>query len=477
MNYPALITLIVYAVVLFGVGIWASRRARTQEDYLLAGRTLGPVVAGIAYAASSSSAWVLLGYSGFVYAIGPSALWMLPGIFCGYLVAWFWAGPVLQLSSREKNHLTLTDFMTEYAGPVTGKWIRILSSLMIAFLFSYFVASQFQGAGIAFDDLFGTGLPAGVLLGGAIILAYTLLGGFLAVSLIDTLQGLLMACVAIVLPAFAFYAAGGLAGIGETLAAAPSSYVDGFGGRTGWIAAGFATGLMATGIGALGQPHLMAWIMATRSRKARLTGAGIATGWAVLVYSGMCILGLSARAIFGADAPAEGVFFKLAGELLPGAFAGIIVAATLSAIMSTVDSQLLVVGGSISHDLGLSRLLGGRDVLVSRLAILVVCLAAVGITLAFPATIFDRTLFAWTALGASFGPTVAARALKLRPSGLIVLVSILLGFVSSIAYEFWLEAGPGSVFARLVPWGLAIVPFALVKIFPATQSGPRVQAG
>ena len=112
MNYPALITLIVYAVVLFGVGIWASRRARTQEDYLLAGRTLGPVVAGIAYAASSSSAWVLLGYSGFVYAIGPSALWMLPGIFSGYLVVWFWAGPVLQLSSREKNHLTLTDFMT-----------------------------------------------------------------------------------------------------------------------------------------------------------------------------------------------------------------------------------------------------------------------------------------------------------------------------------------------------------------------------
>ena len=467
MNLPALFTLILYAAVLFGVGIWASRRAKTQEDYLLAGRTLGPIVAGIAYAASSSSAWVLLGYSGFVYAVGPSALWMLPGIFGGYLAVWLWAGPILQSSSLVKNHLTLTDFMTEYAEPISAKWIRVLSSLMIAFLFSYFVASQFQGAAIAFDDLFGMGMPMGVVLGGTIILIYTMLGGFLAVSVIDTLQGLLMACVAIILPAFAFYAAGGIAGISDVMSAGPSSYVDGFGGRTGWIAAGFATGLMATGMGTLGQPHLMAWIMATRSAKARRTGAGIATGWAILVYFGMAVLGLSARTIFGADAPAEGVFFKLASELLPGAFAGIIAAATLSAIMSTVDSQLLVVGGSISHDLGLSRLLVGRDVLVSRLAILVVCLAAVGITLAFPATIFDRTLFAWTALGASFGPTVAARALKLHPSGGIVLASIILGFGASIVYEFWLEAGPGSVFARLVPWVLAVLPFALIGRFPA----------
>ena len=467
MNLPALFTLILYAAVLFGVGIWASRRAKTQEDYLLAGRTLGPIVAGIAYAASSSSAWVLLGYSGFVYAVGPSALWMLPGIFGGYLAVWLWAGPILQSSSLVKNHLTLTDFMTEYAEPISAKWIRVLSSLMIAFLFSYFVASQFQGAAIAFDDLFGMGMPMGVVLGGTIILIYTMLGGFLAVSVIDTLQGLLMACVAIILPAFAFYAAGGIAGISDVMSAGPSSYVDGFGGRTGWIAAGFATGLMATGMGTLGQPHLMAWIMAARSAKARRTGAGIATGWAILVYFGMAVLGLSARTIFGADAPAEGVFFKLASELLPGAFAGIIAAATLSAIMSTVDSQLLVVGGSISHDLGLSRLLVGRDVLVSRLAILVVCLAAVGITLAFPATIFDRTLFAWTALGASFGPTVAARALKLHPSGGIVLASIILGFGASIVYEFWLEAGPGSVFARLVPWVLAVLPFALIGRFPA----------
>ena len=91
-NLPALITLLVYSAVLFGVGLWAAQRAKSQEDFLLGGRSLGPWVAGLAYAASSSSAWVLLGFSGFVYIAGPSALWMVPGIIAGYAAVWLWAG-------------------------------------------------------------------------------------------------------------------------------------------------------------------------------------------------------------------------------------------------------------------------------------------------------------------------------------------------------------------------------------------------
>lgn len=474
-NISAFVTLIAYGIVLFGIGLWAARKAKSQEAFLLGGRNLGPWVAGLAYAASSSSAWVLLGFSGFVYSAGPSATWMIPGILVGYGVVWLWAGPILQSASRDRGHLTLTDFLAEDAKPAMARGIRIAASLMIAFCFSYYVASQFQGAGVAFDGLFGTGLTTGVLIGAAIILAYTFLGGFLAVSLIDTLQGLLMAVVAVILPATAFIAAGGFEGLAIVLAQSDTAYMDIFGGRAGWVALGFVVGLFATGFGALGQPHLIAWIMAARDRKARVTGASIAIGWGALVYTGMAVLGLSARAIFGAEAPAEGVFFELADQLLPVVFGGIIAAATLSAIMSTVDSQLLVAGAAISHDLGLAKLLGGRDVLVSRLAILAVCIAAVTITLCLPATIFDRTLFAWTALGASLGPTVVARALKFRPRGAAVLASILIGFGLSIAYEFWFPVGPGAIWARTVPWlgaGLPILLSVLVaKPSPKTASG------
>lgn len=472
-NLPALITLIGYAVLLLGVSVWAARQVRSEaSSFLLGGRSLGPLVSGLAYAASSSSAWVLLGYSGFVYSTGPSALWMIPGILLGYGAVWLFAGPVLQAASRDKDQLTLTAFLTETAGPRVTRLIQIAATLMIAFCFSYYIASQFQGAGVAFDDLFGIGMTGGILLGAVIILAYTFAGGFLAVSVINTVQGVIMMLVAIALPLLAFSAAGGVGGIAGALDEAPAGYLSPFGGRAGWIAAGFILGMTATGFGALGQPHLISWIMAARDTKARVMGAGVAIGWGAVVYAGMAVLGLSGRALFGADAPAEGIFFKLAGDLLPGILSGIVAAAILSAIMSTVDSQLLVASGAISHDLGAARLMGGRTVLATRLAMLAVSVIAVGLTLALPATIFDRTLFAWSALGASFGPVVVLRAFGLRPGGPEVLASILAGFVTSLAYEFFLDSGPGAVWARTMPWFAAVAALMLARIVAAQHKEP-----
>ena len=463
-NLPALITLLAYAALLIGVSVWAGRRARTEGAFLLGERSLGPVVSGLAYAASSSSAWVLLGYSGFVYATGLSALWMIPGILMGYAAVWLFAGPVLQRASRDKDQLTLTAFLAETAGPGMARAIQASATGIIAFCFSYYIASQFQGAGVAFDDLFGTGMRGGILLGAVIILAYTFAGGFLAVSVINTVQGFVMMLVAILLPLLAFHAAGGAGGIALALEDAPPDYLSAFGGRGGFVALGFVTGLTATGFGALGQPHLISWIMAARDTKARISGAVVAIGWGAVVYAGMAVLGLSGRALFGADAPAEGVFFKLAGDLLPAILAGIVAAAILSAIMSTVDSQLLVASGAISVDLGAGRLLGGRDVLATRVAMVVVSVVAVALTLALPATIFERTLFAWTALGASFGPAVVVRALGYRLEGVAVLASILSGFALSLAYEFVLESGPGAVWARTIPWVVAFLALVLTGI-------------
>lgn len=467
-NTAALITLVAYSGLLLLIGLRAARRTNSESDYLLGGRNLGPVVSGLAYAASTSSAWVLIGFSGFVYAVGSSALWMVPGILAGYAAVWLFAGPVLQRASREKGHLTLTDFLSEGASPVMDRAIRWLVTGLILFCFSWYVAAQFQGAGQALNDLFGTGLTTGVLIGAGIILVYTLVGGFLAVSLIDTVQGLLIALVAILLPIPAWMAA-------REAAFEPSlfdaAYMDPAGGREGWIAIGFVVGLAATGFGALGQPHLAAWVMAARDHKARLIGAGVAIGWGAVVYAGMAVLGLSARAIFGADAPAEGVFFNLATNLLPEILAGVIAAAVLSAIMSTVDSQLLVAGAAIGHDLCRPPSALAQDSsLASRLAVLGVCIAAVLVTLFLPSSIFDRVLFAWTALGGSLGPVVVARALGLRLSGAAVFSAILLGFVTAVLFEFILAPGPGGVWVRTLPWLAGAVVLAIAHLMrPRTR--------
>ncbi|MEM7327663.1 MAG: sodium/proline symporter [Pseudomonadota bacterium] len=477
-NLPALITLLIYSGVLFGIGFWAARRMKSQEDFLLGGRSLGPWVAGLAYAASSSSAWVLLGFSGFVYVAGPSALWMVPGIIAGYAVVWLWSGPILQSSSRAANQLTLTEFLAQYASNDMAKWIRILASILIAICFSFYVAGQFQGAGIAINDLFATGFAPGVLIGALVILAYVFLGGFLAVSITDTIQGLLMAIVAIVLPAVALVEAGGFGGLGQAMAASSPAYGDVVGGRTGFAALGFVLGLSATGFGALGQPHLVAWIMATKDRSARIKGAMVAMTWAALVFAGMAILGLSGRAILGSDAAPESVFFSLADNLLPGVMAGIVAAATLSAIMSTVDSQLLVAGGAVSHDLGLGRAFGGRQVLVSRLAILGVCVIAILLTFLAPSSIFQRILFAWVALGAAFGPIVVARTLGLKPSGAVVLSAMATGFGLAVAYEVgWIGSGPGAMWKTIGPWVGAFVAMSLVGLLGKSRLSHELGLG
>ena len=452
-NLDALITLIIYSAGLVGIGFWASKNAQSEDAFILADRSLGSVVAGLAYAASTSSAWVLLGFSGFVYAIGPSAMWMVPGILAGYAVVWFWSGKVLQEDTAEHDHLTLTDFVSQHTdSPTIGRLIRIAASLIIAFSFSWYIAAQLQGAGQAFNDLFDSSLALGVVIGAALILVYTFLGGFVAVSIVDTVQGALIGIVAVILPAIAFFHVGGFPAFSEMLAEAPPSFSSAFGDRAGLAALGFVIGLSATGFGALGQPHLVAWIMAARDKRARIEGGAIACAWGAVVYTGMCVLGLAARIMFGEIGVSEGVFFGSATELLPGIFAGIVAAATLSAIMSTVDSQLLVAGAALSHDLGLARLAPKRKVLISRLAIILVCIAAVGVTLLLPSSIFERVLFAWVALGATFGPIVVARTIGWTPRNGYLLASMLTGFFLSLALTFLLASGPGGIWTTIAPW-------------------------
>ena len=452
-NLDALITLIIYSAGLVGIGFWASKNAQSEDAFILADRSLGSVVAGLAYAASTSSAWVLLGFSGFVYAIGPSAMWMVPGILAGYAVVWFWSGKVLQEDTAEHDHLTLTDFVSQHTdSPTIGRLIRIAASLIIAFSFSWYIAAQLQGAGQAFNDLFDSSLALGVVIGAALILVYTFLGGFVAVSIVDTVQGALIGIVAIILPAIAFFHVGGFSAFSEMLAEAPPSFSSAFGDRAGLAALGFVIGLSATGFGALGQPHLVAWIMAARDKRARIEGGAIACAWGAIVYTGMGVLGLAARIMFGESGVNEGVFFGSATELLPGIFAGIVAAATLSAIMSTVDSQLLVAGAALSHDLGLARLAPKRKVLISRLAIILVCVAAVGVTLLLPSSIFERVLFAWVALGATFGPIVVARTIGWTPRNGYLLTSMLTGFFLSLALTFLLASGPGGIWTTIAPW-------------------------
>lgn len=448
-----LATLIAYKAALIAIGLWASRRMHDEADFLIGGRGLGPIVAGLSYAASTSSAWVLLGFSGFVYTVGLSALWMVPGILLGYVVVWMWFGPRLRAEAAERGHVTLTDFLAGGSGASAKRAIAVVASALILFCFVFYVAAQFQAAGRAFAETFGIGITESVLIGAAIVVVYALLGGFWAVSVTDTLQGLVMAGVALLVPAAALIAAGGPAEVWRTLeATAPPGFLDPTGGRVGLVFAGFALGIFSVGLGTYGQPHLLNRLMAVRSDGARRAGFAIAFGWAVAVYTGMTVLALAGRALAPDLGNAENIFYRMTTDLLPAMVAGVVIAAILSAVMSTVDSILLAAAGAVSHDLGLARRRPQTELTVARVVMALIAGAAVVMTLTIPATIFERVLFAWSALGAAFGPIVVARVCGVEPKAWAIVAAMVIGFALTAAFNQVLPSGPGAIGERLLPW-------------------------
>lgn len=458
-----ILTLALYFTGLVVIGAWASRRTANNEDFFLGGRQLGPWVAAISYASSASSAWTLLGLSGAAYIMGPSVIWVALGSCTGMLVAWFWIGPRLQAHSRERRQLTVTDFLVGEARGAFRDAIVIVASAIIILTFVFYVAAQFQGAGNTFASTFEMSSASAVLLGAAIIMTYTLLGGFWAVSVTDTVQGLLMAVTAVLLPGAALLAVGGPAGLAEGLRdTGVPDYLSWTGGASGAVALLVIGGGLGIGFGTYGQPHLLVRFMALRDVRALRQARAITIGWYAIVFTGMCLLGLAGRVLVpGAENP-ETVFFTLTTELFPPVLGAILLAAVLSAIMSTADSQLLVAASAVAHDLNPRREDGRSSLWRSRAAIVLIVVAAVLVALFLPERIFSRVLFAWNALGAAFGPVVFLRLAGRAPSPGGVLASMLAGFTFSVLF-YLLPNAPGDALERLAPFFIALLVAALVR--------------
>src|SRR5690606_23747509 len=275
---------------------------------------------------------------------------------------------------------TLTEFL---AGPdAHGGWPRrvvVLASVVVLFSFTFYIAAQFQAAGNAFASAFDLEMHTAVMIGAAVVLLYTLLGGFWAVSVTDTLQGLVMALTALMLPIAAVIAAGGPGAVLAALAAqGPSA-----GGppTSGIAAAGFVLGTLGIGLGYPGQPHVVNRFMALRDPRALRDGKIIAIAWAVIIYAGMLTVGLAARALYGGVLADEQVLFEVTTRLFAPVVSGIMIAAVLSAIMSTADSQLLVAASSVSHDLPRR---GRGSLRISRLVVAAISVLAVVVAVVLP---------------------------------------------------------------------------------------------
>ena len=451
----------IYTLLIVAVGVVTGRQAgKDDESYFLGGRSLGPWVAALSASASSESGWLTLGLVGWAFGSGASALWILPGVLLGYLFNWTVLAGRLRTESERLGAITLPDYLSfrfgervrggEGAAPV----VRLLAVLVILVAMWMYVAAQFAAAGKAFEAAFGIDYLFGVGIGAAIVLAYTVIGGFRAACWTDFVQALVMVAALVVFPAWMLIDAGGVSFIREQLTASGNESLLAFWPEKSGIALiGFLFGSGALGInfGYPGQPHVLIRFLALRNRRDAIAGAIISVTWAALVLLGAVTLGLLARSYVAAgaewtapmaaelangaaDAGETALVFS-ANALLPGVLSGVVLAAVLAAICSTADSQLVVAASSVASDL-VGRLGRGRgSTLVNRITVFVLGIGAIGLVMDPDIQVFSFVLtYGWAVLGAAFGPQVLLALFWKRASRAGTIAGIATGFVVAV---FW----------------------------------------
>ncbi|MFQ6674456.1 MAG: sodium/proline symporter, partial [Fidelibacterota bacterium] len=442
---PVAVGFVVYVVGILVVGFLTARLTKTLPDFLLAGRRLGPWVVAFSERASAESGWMLLGLTGLAYATGlgdPSgsklepAFWTGVGGVAGVTVSWFLVAERLRRESEDLGALTLPRFF-ELRFWGKDPLVRFVATGIITFCFAFYVAAQFDAVGKSLEQTFGWSHMTGVFTGAAIIVFYTLMGGFFAVAWTDFVQGFIMLGTLVVLPLVALSHLGGWGGLSEKIGAIDPQLLSISGGREGLTLVAGVLGGFGVGLGYAGQPHLLVRYMSIRSVDDVKVARSIAVVWSFLSYGGAVLMGLVALGYFGAGyfIDPEKMMPELAMSMFPAWFAGILISGALAAMMSTADSQLLVTTSAVSEDVYHQSINpnAGEAQLVKLSRIVTLFLGTAAILLAqLPASIFDKVLFAWGGLGAAFGPALILTLWWPRTTRNGVLAGMIVGFTTVV---------------------------------------------
>jgi len=471
---PLLITFSAYLLLMVGIGFVAWRRTRTFDDYILGGRSLGGFVTALAAGASDMSGWLMMGLPGALYLAGASEAWIAIGLVLGAWANWRWvAGPLRLYTERTHNALTLPDYFT-HRFEDQSRLLRILSALVILVFFAIYCASGIVAGARLFESMFGLPYGQAMVWGALATIAYTFVGGFLAVSWTDTVQASLMFFALLLVPVVAIIGAGGP---GEAVALVEQ--VDPT--RLDWIGAGGAIAVvsaLAWGLGYCGQPHILARFMAAESLATIPRARRVSMAWMVLCLGGAVATGLAGLAWFAAhpelagpvDANPERVFIALGEQLFNPWIAGVLLSAILAAIMSTLSAQLLVCSSALTEDFyrGLLRPRAGHAELVwfGRAMVLAVAALAMWIARDPESRVLGLVSYAWAGFGAAFGPVVVLSLFWKRMTRNGALAGMLVGAATVIAWKH-----TGSALYEMVPGFIAAtVAIVLVSLLGKAPS-------
>ncbi len=407
---PVLIVFIAYLVVLLGLGVWGRRVSGTVEGYYLAEKQLPSWVIAFSANATGESGWLLLGLTGMGYLVGFHALWVVFGEVLGVAVAWLLVARPFKAYSDRYEAITVPDFLEARFRDDRNR-LRIVSTVIILGMVTAYLVAQLVATGKAFETFMGTSYAGGVLLGAAITLFYTSVGGYKAVAYTDFVQGLLMAGGLLVLALVGIHSAGGWSSMIETLRATDPALLMVF-GQHGWSAQGILGALSFAGIGLgfLAAPQLLTRFMAARDDRQIVHGGFIAIVCIIIFDLGAVFAGIAGRVVFPVLNDPETVMPVMSEELFPALITGLFVVVVTGAIMSTVDSILILASSSVVRDL-LQKVLrpsfsDRRLTRYGKMTTIVLGLVAIPFALKEVQVIFWFVLFAWSGLASAFAPVV-----------------------------------------------------------------------
>jgi solute:Na+ symporter, SSS family len=490
MEFGTGVSLAAYFIVMIGIGLYGFKQSTSDSaGYLLGGRKLGPAVTSLSAGASDMSGWMLLGLPGAMFVSGLSAAWIAIGLLIGAFANYLIVAPRLRVyTETAKDAITIPDYF-EKRFDDTSHLLRVISSIVIILFFTLYTSSGVVAGGKLFDSAFGLPYELGLFVTAGVVVLYTLLGGFMAVSMTDFVQGCIMFIALIIVPVVALTGIGGFSGASTTLNTIDPALLNLFGGvgLVGIVSA------MSWGLGYFGQPHIIVRFMAIRSVRDIPAARNIGMSWMLVTIVGALATGLIGLAwvtqngvpenyLVDSAFDGETIFIVLSQILFNPFIGGFLLAAILAAIMSTISSQLLVSSSSLTEDfykIFLRKSASQKElVAVGRGAVVAVALIAIALAWNPDSSVLTLVSNAWAGFGAAFGPVVILSLFWKKMTRWGALAGMVIGAATVLAWTYIpiLPADGGLV--PLGSWIYSIVPgfifcFIAIVVVSWLSPGPK----
>lgn len=467
--------LVVYLLVLLAIGAWASRASKTVAGFYLAGKKLPSWVIAFSSNATGESAWLLLGLTGMGYLVGIHALWIVMGEVLGVALGWAVVAVPFKEFTDRYDSITVPDYL-ESRFRDSAHVIRLVSFVIIFTMVTAYIAAQLTASGKAFGSFLGTSYAGGVLIGMAVILYYTTVGGFKAVAYCDLFHGVLMFCALLVLPVVGLFSGGGWSSVMSDLHAADPNLLLPM-GRYGVSVRGMASAASFVGIGLafLGAPQLLTRFMAARDREEIVSASVIAVVCIIVFDCGAVLSGMAGRVLFPGLTDPETILPTMSTALFPAVFAGIFLVVVLAAIMSTVDSLLILASSAVVRDVIQKvlqpRVSDRRLAACGKLVTVVIGAIALALALGEVRMVFWFVLFAWSGLASAFAPVVLCSLFWKRTTRAGAIAGMLAGFLTALLWVVFFKARFSDLYEMLPGFAAGFLATITVSLLTQTPSG------